>query len=185
MLLQRGPNELRVACSYHEEHPGLEIVYLLGRFGVRVEKTKPTLTAPPTSLDIGDWTRQGLTFYSGLVGYHKAIRPNLAADERLFLRVPDYRGVGVRVRVNGNIAGIIAWQPNEIDITDHLNPGANDLCIEVLGHRRNSHGPLHHRQKWPQWTGPSEFVTTENNWREGYSIVPCGLMAPPELVTRS
>jgi len=59
------------------------------------------------------------------------------------------------------------------------------LGIEILGHRRNSHGPLHNVQKWPNWTGPAEFITTGKKWRDDYQLVPCGLMKPPELVFKT
>ena len=71
-----------------------------------------------------------------------------------------------------------------MDLTDLLEAGPVDLRIEVIGHRRNSHGPLHHAEKWPRWTGPAQFVTTGDEWIDEYQLVPCGLMAPPELVTR-
>jgi hypothetical protein len=29
--------------------------------------------------------------------------------------------------------------------------------VEVLGHRRNSHGPMHLGEKWPRWTGPGQY----------------------------
>ena len=98
--------------------------------------------------------------------------------------MPDYRGVAVRVLVNGSTAGVIAWEPNEVDITDLISGGSVDLVIEVLGHRRNSHGPLHFSKKWPEWTGPTEYVTSGKKWIDGYQLVPCGLMAPPRLMVR-
>jgi hypothetical protein len=91
----------------------------------------------------------------------------------------------VRVLVDGTPAGIIAWQPNEVDITDLVSgkPEAQ-LQIEVIGHRRNSHGPLHSAQKWPVGTGPDSFITTGDDWIDGYQLVACGLMQAPALVTR-
>ena len=58
------------------------------------------------------------------------------------------------------------------------------LQIEVLGHRRNSHGPLHHPEKWPVWTGPGEFVVNPAHEFKGYQLVPCGLFRPPVLSVR-
>ena len=143
-----------------------------------------TMTAMPNTLKIGDWVKQGLAFYSGSVLYRSAIRPKLRRGERLFVQVPDYRGAAVRVLVNASDAGVIAWEPNEVDITDLVSGGAADLTIEVLGHRRNSHGPLHLSEKWPTWTGPAQYVTSDKEWTNGYQLVPCGLMVPPRLVVR-
>ena len=42
-----------------------------------------------------------------------------------------------------------------------------ELAIEVIGHRRNSHGPFHLTEKWPWWTGPGEFTRGGDSWLEG------------------
>ncbi|HEY3341254.1 MAG TPA: hypothetical protein VGK81_04510, partial [Anaerolineae bacterium] len=184
-LIRPGTNELKLAGLYDEDYSGLEIIYLLGHFGTRVNETAVSITAAPETLRLGDWVPQGLSFYSGSVTYHHTLRPTLAEDERLIVQVPEYLGTAVRVLVDGVPAGIIAWQPNEVDITDLLNGKAEvQLQIEVIGHRRNSHGPLHSAQKWPIGTGPDSFVTTGDEWIDGYSLVPCGLLQPPELITR-
>ncbi len=181
-ILRLGRNEVVLTCDYDENHPGLEIAYLLGDFGVEVKGTDVIMTARPDVLKIGDWVKQGLPFYSGSVSYYRTIKPKLRKGERLFVRVPDYRGVAVRVLVDGRSAGVIAWEPNEVDITDLVSGGSVDLAIEVIGHRRNSHGPLHLNEKWPTWTGPGQYVTSGKEWIDSYQLVPCGLMDPPRLV---
>jgi hypothetical protein len=183
-LIRPGTNEVVLTTPYDEAHPGFEIIYLLGDFGTRVKGTAVEMTVSPRSLRLGDWVKQGLAFYSGSVSYVTAVKPKLRKGQRLFVRVPAYRGVAVRVLVGGRPAGVIAWEPNEVDITDLVGEGAIDLRLEVIGHRRNSHGPLHHAEKWPYWTGPAQFVTAGEQWVDGYQLVPCGLMEAPELVVR-
>ena len=182
--LRCGRNELRVEVAYPETHSGLEIVYLLGNFGTHVEGTAVSMTALPDALTIGDWCDQGLTFYGGHVAYTRSIAPSRVADERVFVCVPEYRGVGVRVLVDGQPAGIIGWEPNEIEITQWLGDKPVELALEVLGHRRNSHGPFHINTKWPAWTGPGEFKCGGDRWIDGYQLVPCGLMQPPKIEIR-
>ena len=184
-LFRLGRNELLLECDYDEYHPGLEIVYLLGNFGTKVRGTGVTVTATPTSLKLGDWVKQGLAFYSGSVGYRRTIRPKLRAGQRLFVQVPSYRGVAVRILVDGKPAGVIGWEPNEVDITDLVSPGRPaELAIEVIGHRRNSHGPLHMAAKNPFWVGPEQYTTTRKDWIDEHQLVPCGLMEPPRLIVR-
>lgn len=183
-LLRLGTNELVMECEYDETHPGLEIVYLLGSFGVRVKGTKISMTVAPASLTTGDWVHQGLPFYAGSVGYTARVRSRLRKGERLVVQVPEYRGVAVRVLVDGREAGVIGWEPNEVDVTDYLTGTHATLCIEIIGHRRNSHGPLHQKTRHPVWTGPGNFVTRNGDWTDGYQLVPCGLLSPPVLVTR-
>jgi hypothetical protein len=182
--LKNGPNELEMEIDYPETHSGLEIAYLLGNFGTRVNGTALGMTALPGSLTIGDWCEQGLAFYAGHVAYCRTVQPVLAPGERAFVCVPEYRGMGVRVLVNGRPAGMIGWEPNEIEITALLGDKPVELAIEVIGHRRNSHGPFHINTKWPDWTGPNEFKCGADRWIDGYQLVPCGLMQPPRIEIR-
>jgi hypothetical protein len=191
ILLHTGRNEIRLRCRYDENHPGLEAIYLLGRFGARVKGASLSMTTAPESLKIGDWAQQGLPFYSGSVSYMWSIRPRYGKGQRVVVKVPDYRGAAVRVLVDGRQAGIICWEPNEVDVTDFLPGGRQcpkqaraNLSIEVIGHRRNSHGPFHLKETWPVWTGPAEFVPEKENYFDGYHLVPCGLMRPVEIVIR-
>jgi hypothetical protein len=71
-----------------------------------------------------------------------------------------------------------------VDITDFVTAQPIELRIEVIGHRRNSHGPLHHTEKWPTWTGPNQYKSKGKEWREDYSLVPCGLLKPPQLTVK-
>lgn len=191
-LLHSGANELRLLCDY-DARSGFELCYFLGNFGVKVKGAQATITPPVTSLQTGDWVKQGLAFYAGHVRYEADIRLHRRKSERVFLRLPAFRGAGARIFVNDQPAGVLAWPPYEADITAFVKsarptcraPRAVKLGIEILGHRRNSHGPLHNAQKWPIWTGPAEFITTGNQWHGDYQLVPCGLMKPPALVFKT
>ncbi|MFH0919465.1 MAG: glycosyl hydrolase [Fibrobacterota bacterium] len=183
-FIRPGKNRITLSMDYEETFSGLEIMYLLGNFGTCVSGTEVAISAPVSSLNLGDWVGQGLSFYSGNVSYCAAISQKPGTGERLFVTVPEYRGVAVRVIVNGKPAGVMAWEPNEVDITDFLADGENDVCIEVVGHRRNSHGPHHHIEKWPMWTGPGEYQAGKEKWFDGYNLVPCGLMQAPEIHVR-
>ncbi len=185
-LLTRGQNEIILETIYNEDHPGLEIIYLLGDFGVKIANNQPKIIEKIEKLKIGDWTQQGLPFYSGNITYLYEMQVEIKEKQKIFVRIPDYRGTAVRILVNGKQAGIIAWKPNEVDITDFIRSGNKCLLgIEILGHRRNSHGPLHFHQKWPIWTGPSSFVPEGEEFTEDYQIVPCGLMKTPEVIRYS
>ncbi|MCM8808578.1 MAG: hypothetical protein NC934_00175 [Candidatus Omnitrophica bacterium] len=183
-LLKIGKNEILLETVYNENHPGLEIIYLLGNFGVNKEKL--IITSLPQNLKIGDWTEQGLPFYSGNIGYILPLEKiEFKENQKVFLKIPEFRGVGIRVVCEGNQIGLISWPPYEIDITEYLKGKDNiTLIIEVLGHRRNSHGPLHYYEKWPVWTGPDQFISEGNMWVNDYQVVPCGLMVYPEIIIK-
>lgn len=173
-LLQKGENSLELHCpAYHELLPGLETIYLLGNFGVKGD----TLTPLPKTLEIGDWCSQGFQNYAGNLTYRTTFRKP-ETDGPVLLEIPEWRGVALGVRVNGSDPIMIPWPPFSADITSLLKDGENVLEIEVLGHRRNSHGPFYLTTKWPNWTGPAEFKRYLVTNRQ---LVPCGLLEPPVL----
>lgn len=180
-LLHKGKNQVMLTCNYGEDHLGLESIYITGAFGTRVKGTEVAITKLPTSLKLGDWTKQGLAFYSGSISYLCIIQPRLKKGQRLFLEVSDYHGVAVRVLVNDKHAGVIAWSPNELDITDFIKKEEPiRLAIEVIGHRRNSHGPLHSKDKHFTEIKQQDCQTP----LKPYYFVPCGLMNAPRLIVR-
>ena len=188
-LLRPGVNTIRASLDFSENFPGLEIVYLLGTFGTSATTNgRVSLTKAPESLKIGDWCPQGLTFYAGHVGYVSTIRPRFEKGQRVIVKVGDYYGVAVRVIVDGRPAGITAWAPGEVDVTEFVASGkASELVIEVLGSRRNSHGALHWHEQWPSWHGPNTFEHYNDHpewWKDGYNLVPAGLMEAPALLVR-
>ncbi len=182
-ILTTGENEIVIETIYGEDHPGFEIIYILGNFGVRIKNNQPKMIEKIEKLSIGDWTQQGLPFYSGNITYLCQIQARPEENQKISVRIPAFRGTGVRIFVDGKPAGIIAWKPYEIDITEFAR--GKETCtigIEILGHRRNSHGPFHFYQKWPAWTGPYQFVAEGEEFFERYQIVPCGLMGAPEII---
>jgi len=184
-MLKLGENTLEMTCDYNADGPDLEHVYVLGDFGVRTANHRPTMVLLPNQLRCGDWGKQGLAFYSGSITYRRSVKvPVLGKGERLLLHVPHYKGSVVRVWEGGREVGLIAWEPNEMDMTDYLNDGILDLGIEVISHRRNSHGPLHLENRWPEWHGPDQFVYAHGD-SPRYYTVPCGLTKPPHLTIRA
>jgi hypothetical protein len=196
-LVKLGTNTVTLFCDYSEVHPGLEMVYLIGQFGTKLDGTQVTLVRRPTTLKLGDWGKQGLAFYSGNVCYTTKIGTKVRKGQKLFVQVPQFKGTAVRILVDGQPAGIIAWEPHEVDITDFVTGDSATLGIEVIGHRRNSHGPLHTLPKDTAWFGPSEYrpkpydkktFDVRNRrmcyWTDDYITVPAGLLEAPMLITR-
>ncbi len=180
-VLREGKNTLKLQGPYDQE-AGLEAVYLLGDFAVTLMDSEPYLKR---SLDpgFGDWTRQGMPFYSGAMTYRKKLEleksPNCSGVRVAF---PDFRGACARVLIDGETAGIAGWPPYEVDITEHVGTRKEiELAVEVISHRRNTFGPLHNIQTRPEWTGPAQFVSAIEQWQGEYNLVPTGCMVPPVL----
>lgn len=179
--LRIGENCCTVRLAYQIDCSGLEAMFLLGDFGVRTAGTTSTLLAPPPTLATGDWVAQGLPNYSGNLAYSLdwQYRPT---GERVFLKAGDIGGTALRILVNGQTVGLVGWPPYELELTDALQPGRNRLTLEVLGCRRNSHGPFYWGDLYLEWTGPTEMKACERTER---LLMPSGLLTPPELLFRS
>ena len=180
-----GRNELLLHTRFQADSD-LESLFLLGEFGVKVAGAAVHMCRLPEALRVGDWTKQGLPFYAGTVSYGCRVRNPVRRGERLFLKLPRWAGVCLRISVNGCEAGVLGWPPYEVELTRFARGGELDLSIEVVGHRRNSHGPLHMKRNPKRgWIGPAQFVTTGADWTEEYLLEPVGLLAAPVLRVKS
>ena len=182
-LLRAGTNEIRLRTAY-DEHDNLEAAFLLGDFGVKLDGPKATVIKPVSTLKVGNWVKQGLPFYSGAVTYRTSLKHAPAKGERVVIQLPRYAAACVRVLVDGNPAGVIAWPPHEVDVTGLLNGEKQELGIQVISSRRNSFGPLHRVPAGGVPTGPDSFATEGEAWTDEYSLLPYGLLAPPRVVVR-
>lgn len=162
-----GENHLQMTMDYHDRLPGLEAVYLLGRFGV---KPPLTLTALPDTLRFGDWCQQGLPYFAGNLTYVLPVTRPLSQ-----LVIDRWRGVALAVAVNDGPWQMLGWPPYAAPVS--AAPG-DTLRIRVLGHRRNALGPFFTENKWPAWTGPAQF---KDYTRSIHQLVPCGIMTPPAV----
>jgi hypothetical protein len=182
--LARGENTLLLSGTMDADC-NLEACFLLGQFSVRVEGASARICGPLGRVTFGDLRDQGLPFYSGSVVFRTAISAPLEESERLFLVVPEFAGVCVRVLVDGKEAGTIAWPPYEVDITDLAAGRLNtELAVELIGHRRNAFGPMHILPPHPPEVGPYSFTTAGEHWQDAYSTVAVGLTALPRLSVR-
>ncbi len=177
---QTGDNTMILSCRFHQYLPGLESAFLLGDFGV--DSDGSTLLATPKTLSLGDWCSQGFCNYAGNLTYSISLLHQEKPGRSFSLEIPDWRGVALMVRLNGNNPRMLPWPPYSLNVDSELKEGRNILEITVLGHRRNSHGPFYLAEKWPLWTGPNEFKHYETAERQ---LVPCGLIKAPILIERA
>ena len=184
-VLKKGENVLTMRCNYTNNFSGLETVYLLGDFGVNIKQTnRLEITKPIKTLKLKDWTTQGLPFYAGSVRYKFYLHWRSLLNQELFVKVPDFYGVAVKIIVNKNDAGVICYNNKEVNISNFIVSGKNELCFEVFGHCRNSHGPLHFAQETPDFISTEHFATHGEDWTDNYVLVPCGLIKAPVLIIR-
>jgi hypothetical protein len=76
-----------------------------------------------------DWTKLGFPHYSGTMTYSSSFE--IHNKNNCFLSLSDKQIDAVRVWVNDRSAGILAWSPFRIDITNYIKIGHNTIALEV------------------------------------------------------
>jgi hypothetical protein len=71
----------------------------------------------------------------------------------------------------------------KLEITDLLKNGQNNICINLLGSRRNAFGPLHMANKRPVYISSAAFRKHEYyyKWQEEYNLIEYGLYGYPVI----
>ena len=96
-----------LSLTYDPSYPGLEIIYLLGRFSIQADR-KITVGDFPKRLTLGDGRQHGLLFYGGHIQYSFSVNHEPGSKEKAVLCCPDYAGAALRIAVNGEKKGMIA-----------------------------------------------------------------------------
>ena len=177
----------------------LEAVYLTGDFSVRgalsggelqprcVRMCPDFALAAERERASGDLVGEGYPFYAGRLTLSERValrapRPG----ERVFLELPTIDAAALaHVDVNGVRAGTIAWAPYEVEITDWLRDGENEVAVTLVSTLRNLLGP-HHRpegepdQCWtrdyildPDWLG--DEAELQAHWTDDYFSLQFGI----------
>lgn len=176
-----GANVLTIRAKPLTIYQELEPAYLLGDFmlrpadaGFTIVAAAPDLADPTTK-----WNAAGLPLYGHDVAYVQTFRLDKVAG-RYRVELPSWNGSVARVRVNGEAAGFIGWQPYWLDVTPHIRAGENTIEVVLSGTLKNTLGPHHipdlrgiaspgHFSKGPQ-TGPPPGAR--------YDTIGYGLFAP-------
>lgn len=141
-------------------------------------------------------------YHSGRIRYETTLTVPPAVLRKADVWVLDLGQVAVmaRVQLNGQPLGLLWRAPYRLDVTAHLRPGANRLCLEVVNlwpnrmvgdehlpedSARNPDGTL---RAWPDWllqakpspTGRHTF-TTWRLWRNTDPLPHSGLLGPVTL----
>ena len=155
-VLQPGENTLLCRCIYSEKHPGLEAMYILGDFGVKLDGNDGVITAKNEKLSIGDISGQGYPFYSGNITYSFQVPPQAKEVE-----ITSFKGAVASVRYQNMVLPPVINAPGEIT----LPPGGGNLEITICISPRNLFGPFY----WPgklSSCGPDQFTCTKNPVRQ-------------------
>jgi len=180
--LVKGDNSLELQMAFSEDK-NIEAVYLIGKFGVRIDGASGVLIDLPEKLAVGDVTTQGLPFYSGTIRYNVPLGSRPAGAEHLFIELPRFEGACAKISSEGHAPRVIAWQPYEAEITQDARDG-DAVFVDVVLTRRNTFGPLHLVPKRSDAYGPGHWITGGKQWSNDYQLWEAGLLAAPKVHVR-
>ena len=145
------------------------LTFDLGDEGVRTERAK----------ELFDWTTSPewrLKHYSGTVTYRTTFRYRAKGD-RVILQLPAVYDVAA-VKLNGKKCGIVWTAPYEVDVTEAIRRGENELIIEVQNTWANAlrgadtgKAPYRHI-----WTNATYRLSSED-------LLPAGLVGELKMKT--
>ncbi len=136
--LSTGSNEITLQARVRENLDPANM-FLLGDFGVRVEKGVPLIAPEPETLELGDITTQGYPFYGGRITYKIPVNlPEKADTLRVGLQPLRAPIVGCvlddREQVN-------IWQAPYTAGFDDVGAGSHELKLTLYTHLKNVFGP--------------------------------------------
>ena len=174
-LLKKGKNILQLTTVIHDRHPGLESLYILGDFGVRMEGKSFVITPLPSSHAPGNWVESFLPFYPGKVIARKKVKLPHAAYGRF--EVGSFYGSHLTIRINGEIKDTLLYAPGESRLLDL--PEEFELELILSGSLRNACGPFFAADARLRCTGPDHFKMQISPTRH---LIPFGLASDIKLI---
>ena len=95
------------------------------------------------------------------------------------MRVPRYRGGLMKVFLDGQDVGNIAFSPYALTVD--ATPGEHDVAIRLYGTRRNGFAQLHHTPGIYFYQSPNSWRSAGDLWCYEYQFKPAGILRSPEI----
>jgi len=181
-FLKHGRNTLSLKAPRMHILAEVMPVYILGDFLLEPAGKGFEIGGGEIS-ELGAWPKAGLPFYSQSVSYTQSYTLDKTSQSQYKIRLADWKGSISEVLVNGNPSGVIAWQPDELDITSELQAGENTVEVKVFGSLKNTFGFFY--QDNNSWIfGPHAWNDAPDQMppASDYFLMDYGMFKPFELV---
>ena len=170
-----GKNELVLKIPFGRR-TNTEWCYILGDFGVKSEGAENVIISLQDKIGFSDLTCRGLPFYGANVIYKTELE---TPDCSAVVHANYFRGSLVKVKVDGEDRGVIAFSPYKLEIKN-LKKGKHTFEFVLFGNRVNTFGALHKISK-SNWYGPDAWRTKGDNWCYEYDFKKNGILASPVI----
>lgn len=143
---QVGVNTIAVRLTVTKKSDGMvDLLKIIGTFAVENRSGKEVIVPMVTTMELGDWNKQKLPYYSG-TGYYTAVF-HLSAEQlqkKLMLQCDIGKDV-LLVKVNGLDVKTCLWRPYTADLSAYVHEGENEITLGVVNTLMNllesSHTP--------------------------------------------
>ena len=168
-----GENVISIFMRPMSIYAEIEPVYVIGNFDLEPQEQGWKLV-PQTALETGSWKKQGLPFYAYDIRYSKKVD---GLNGPVKVKLNAWEGTVASIFVNGEKAGIIGWQPYELDISEFVSAEENRIDVYVTGSFKNLLGP-HHNVTRRGIVTPWSFKYAPEQQPQGtdYDLLDYGLM---------
>ena len=179
--VKKGSNTVELSINPMRIFAEIEPVYIIGNFSVVPEQEGWSIGAPQESFTLGSWKEQKQPFYSWDMSYSKEYTLDDLTG-RYAVKLNKWNGTVAEVYVNGQKAGMIAFDPWQLDVTSYLKEGSNTIDVHVIGSLKNLLGP-HYRNPAPGLASPWHWKNVDKpiSGKE-YQMMDYGLMEDFELI---
>lgn len=180
-FVKMGVNVVELSVRPMSIYAEIAPVYVMGDFSLEPAPTGWVVREPVNTLKLGSWKEQGMACYSWDVSYSKTYRID-DTTARYALQLNKWKGTVAEVFVNGQKAGVIAYQPYNFDLSPYLKKGDNKIEVRVIGSLRNLFGPHYSHDKgimgpW-HWNGVQKQAPGCD-----YNLADYGLMEDFTVIT--
>ena len=189
---------MKNCLSYDME---LEPIYIVGGFGARLDGEReelardayrtpdvPVICEAPKSVDIAHLDECGYPEFSGELTLTKRFT---LTDKNRFVTLVGRGMNSIHITVNGKYVARKLYAPYEVDLSDYLVEGENEIELLIVNNLRNMMGPHHLTEGESVHVSPRSFFRESNvfqplpgargdchellpQWRDGYCLVHFG-----------
>lgn len=131
--VDKGVNTVLVKLTVTKKSDGIvDLLKIIGDFGIIEVNGKEIISEPVRKLTFGDWTKQGLPYFSGTGTYtNKLILSEEQCEKALILEAELGTDV-LEVYVNDSYVATCLWNPYTVDISSFVKPGENIVTLKVV-----------------------------------------------------
>lgn len=179
--VHKGINTLTLKAPKMSVHAELMPVYIVGDFILNPLKQGFEISTGTIS-KLGSWKSMGYPFYAQKVAYSENFEVT-KADALFKVKLNKWQGIIAEVFVNQKKAGIIAYPPYELNISQFINDGKNEVSVKVVGSLKNTFGYFYKdNHRWINGPGDWDTAPAKIPGIEQYFLMDYGLEEPFSLI---